>query len=156
MLARRLGPVVGLGTWNTFDTDVELADEVVEAAAHAGVRLFDTSPMYRGAEQSLAHALDGIREDVVVATKIWAKSADEGREQFQRQLEWYEGSIDIEQVHNLSAWREQLDWLEAERESGRVGRIGVTHWQAGAFGELAEAERDSRGEGGPLPSHPPQ
>ena len=121
MLERRLGPVVGLGTWTTFESDEQLADDVVSAAAEAGVRLFDTSPMYRGAEQALAAALDGIRDDVTVATKIWADTADEGREQFQRQLEWFEGRIDVEQVHNLSAWREQLGWLETERESGRVG-----------------------------------
>jgi diketogulonate reductase-like aldo/keto reductase len=154
MEQRRLGPVVGLGTWNTFETDVERAEQVVEAAAGAGVRLFDTSPMYRGAEQTLADALDGIREDVTVATKIWAQSVDEGREQFQRQLEWYEGSIEIEQVHNLVAWREHLDWLAAEREAGRVGRIGVTHYQAGAFAELAEAMRDPRVECVQLPYNP--
>ncbi len=96
MEERRLGPVVGLGTWNTFETDEELADEVVGAAADAGVRLFDTSPMYRGAEHALAAALDGIRDGVTVATKIWAASAAEGREQFQRQMEWFEGSVDIE------------------------------------------------------------
>jgi diketogulonate reductase-like aldo/keto reductase len=137
MEERRLGPVVGLGTWNTFDTDAELAEQVVQAAVDAGVRLFDTSPMYGGAEHTLAAALDGIRDEVTVATKIWTSSLDEGREQFRRQLEWYEGRVDIEQVHNLVAWREHLDWLEAEREAGRVGRIGVTHWQASAFPELA-------------------
>ena len=142
VIERRLGPVVGLGTWNTFETDAELADEVVSAAADAGVRLFDTSPMYRGAEQALAAALDGIRDDVTVATKIWADSAAEGREQFQRQLEWYEGRIDVEQVHNLAAWREQLEWLEAEREAGRVGRIGVTHYEAVALRRARD--RDAR------------
>jgi hypothetical protein len=30
--ARRLGPVVGLGTWNTIDGDAALAHEVVGAA----------------------------------------------------------------------------------------------------------------------------
>jgi diketogulonate reductase-like aldo/keto reductase len=154
MEQRRLGPVVGLGTWNTFDTDASLADEVVEAAATAGVRLYDTSPMYRGAEQSLAAALDGIRDDVTVATKIWARSLDEGREQFQRQLGWYETRIDVEQVHNLVLWREHLDWMEAEREGGRIGRIGVTHYQASAFEELAEAMRDPRVECVQLPYNP--
>jgi diketogulonate reductase-like aldo/keto reductase len=154
MEQRRLGPVVGLGTWQTFDNHHDRVEGVVEAAVDAGVRLFDTSPMYRGVEQSLAHALDGIRDDVTVATKIWADSADEGREQFQRQLEWYGGSIEVEQVHNLRAWREQLDWLEAEREAGRVGRIGVTHYQASAFAELAEAMRDPRVECVQLPYNP--
>jgi len=33
---RRLGPVVGLGTWNTFEQDADLAGEVVGAAFAAG------------------------------------------------------------------------------------------------------------------------
>jgi len=32
MEERRLGPVVGLGTWSTFDHDASLAREVVDAA----------------------------------------------------------------------------------------------------------------------------
>jgi diketogulonate reductase-like aldo/keto reductase len=151
---RRLGPVVGLGTWNTFEADERLAADVVEAAAGAGVRFFDTSPMYRGAEQSLASALGDRRGELTVATKIWAQSVDEGREQYRRQLEWYGGRVDVEQVHNLVAWREQLDWLEREREAGRVGLIGVTHYQASAFDELAGAMRDPRVDCVQLPYNP--
>jgi diketogulonate reductase-like aldo/keto reductase len=81
---------------------------------------------------------------VVVATKIWAHSVEEGRQQFQHQLEWYGGHVEVEQVHNLVLWREHLDWLEAERDGGRVGRVGVTHYQASAFAELAEALRTRR------------
>ena len=72
MEERRLGPVVGLGTWNTFGGDEELAGDVVGTALAAGNRLIDTSPMYGNAERSLAAALRGRREDVTVATKIWA------------------------------------------------------------------------------------
>ena len=36
MEERRLGPVVGLGTWNTFAGDGELARVVVSAALDAG------------------------------------------------------------------------------------------------------------------------
>jgi diketogulonate reductase-like aldo/keto reductase len=154
MEERRLGPVVGLGTWNTFDADERLAAEIVDAAADAGVRLFDTSPMYHGAEQSLAVALDGRRPDATVATKIWARSLEEGREQYRRQIDWYGGRVEIEQVHNLVSWREHLDWLERERDEGRVGRIGVTHYQAAAFAELAEAMRDPRVDCVQLPYNP--
>ena len=62
----------------------------------------------------------------------------EGRAQFARQLGWF-GRVEIEQVHNLVSWREHLPWLEEERDAGRVGRIGVTHYSPSAFAELEEA-----------------
>jgi aryl-alcohol dehydrogenase-like predicted oxidoreductase len=69
---RRLGPVVGLGTWNTFGGDEANARTVVDAALDAGCRVFDSSPMYGGAERSLGAALSSRRDEVDVATKIWA------------------------------------------------------------------------------------
>jgi aryl-alcohol dehydrogenase-like predicted oxidoreductase len=86
MEERRLGPVVGLGTSNTFDADRELARVVVAAALDAGYRLFDTSPMYGGAEESLGFALTDRRAEATLATKIWAGSVGEGQEQFADQL----------------------------------------------------------------------
>lgn len=144
MEERRLGPVIGLGTWRTFDDDAELAEDVVSAAFDAGVRLFDTSPMYGGAERSLGSALAPRCGDVRIATKIWADSVPEGRSQFARQLEWYGGRVDIEQVHNLAAWEDHLDWLEEERAAGRIGLLGVTHYAPSAFGRLAQAMRSGR------------
>jgi diketogulonate reductase-like aldo/keto reductase len=150
MEERRLGPVVGLGTWNTFGGDLPLAREVVDAALDAGVEVFDSSPMYRGAEASLGTALAGRG---TVATKIWAQSVEEGREQYRRQREWF-GRVEIEQIHNLVAWRKQLEWLEEEREAGRVGRLGVTHYAEGAFDRLAGALRTGRFDVVQLPYNP--
>jgi diketogulonate reductase-like aldo/keto reductase len=141
MIERRLGPVVGLGTWSTFGGDAELAGRVVAASLDAGVRLFDSSPMYGGAERALGAALTAQREQATVATKIWAHTVEEGREQLDDQLEWYGGRVDVEQIHNLVAWREQLAWLERDE---RIGRLGVTHYQASAFGELADALRTGK------------
>jgi diketogulonate reductase-like aldo/keto reductase len=138
MEERRLGPVVGLGTWSTFDGDAGLAGDVVGAALEAGTRLFDSSPMYGGAEASLSAALEGRREGTVVATKVWTASVDEGRRHYERQRGWF-GRVEIEQVHNLVAWREHLGWLEAERDEGRIDRIGVTHYAPSAFDELERA-----------------
>src|SRR4051794_31404033 len=137
MEERRLGPVIGLGTWKTFDDDVDRASEVVTVSLDAGARLVDTSPMYGAAEASLGAALDGRRDRVDIATKIWADSVSEGRAQYAAQLDWFGGRIEVEQVHNLVAWREHADWLEEERDAGRVGRLGVTHYASSAFGALA-------------------
>jgi diketogulonate reductase-like aldo/keto reductase len=140
VLSRRLGPVVGLGTWSTFDGDAALATRVLEAAFDAGTRLVDSSPMYGGAERALSAALEGRREDAIVATKIWARSVEEGQRQFADQVKWY-GTIDVEQIHNLVLWREQLAWLEGEE---RIGKLGVTHYESSAFGELAGALRTEK------------
>ena len=153
MEERRLGPVVGLGTWNTFGGDATTARAVVDGALEAGCRLFDSSPMYRGAEPSLGAALASRREETTVATKIWADNVDEGREQYARQLEWF-GRVEVEQIHNLVSWERHLPWLERERDEGRIDLLGVTHYSPGAFGELVRALRTQRFEVVQIPLNP--
>jgi len=153
MEERRLGPVVGLGTWNTFGQNVELAREVVGTALDAGSRVFDSSPMYGGAELSLSVALEERREQAVIATKIWARSVDAARAQYTRQLGWFR-RVEIEQIHNLLAWHEHVEWLERERDAGRIDRLGITHYSAVAFGELASALRTKRFDTLQLPLNP--
>jgi diketogulonate reductase-like aldo/keto reductase len=153
METRRLGPVVGLGTWNTFGGDERLASEVVGAAFEAGTRVVDSSPMYGGAEASLASALIERSEEAVVATKIWSGSVEAGQEHFRRQLGWF-GKVDLEQVHNLVSWREHLPWLEDERAAGQIGRLGVTHYDASAFDELESALRTGRFQALQVPLNP--
>jgi hypothetical protein len=68
MEIRRLGeaalqvPVVGMGTWRTFDVRGEPGEanarSVVDTALAHGSRFFDTSPMYGQAERVLARALE--------------------------------------------------------------------------------------------------
>lgn len=141
-------PVVGLGTWRTFDVRGPAAEQnahaVVARAMAAGARLFDSSPMYGEAERVLADGLGTHRAEALVATKVWASSAAEGRRQIGRPIRLFGGSIDIYQVHNLASWREQLPLLEAERERDRVRVIGATHYSASAFGELATVMKTGR------------
>ncbi len=153
MEMRRLGPVVGLGTWNTFGDDPEAARAVVGAALGAGCRLVETAPAYGGAEEALAVALERRRERALVATKIGARSVDDGREQYRRQLALY-GRVEVEQIHNLVAWEEHLVWLERERDAGRVERLGVTHYSPSSFGDLARALRTRRFDTVQLPLNP--
>ena len=150
---RRLGPVVGLGTWNTFGGDDELARDVVAAALANGTRLVDSSPMYGRAERSLARALGDRRDPAVVATKVWAPTVEQGRAQLADQLGWF-GRVDVEQVHNLVSWREHLPWLQEERDAGRIGRLGVTHYSPSAFEELAVAMQTGLFEAVQLPYNP--
>jgi len=153
MEERRLGPVVGLGTWNTFGGDVSVAADVLDAVLDAGIGLVDTSPMYGGAEAALGAVLAGRRDSVRIATKIWARTVEEGRSQYEAQRRWF-GRVEIEQVHNLVSWRDHLPWLEHERGEGRVDLLGVTHYQASAFEEVARALRTGKFDAVQLPYNP--
>jgi len=65
-------PVVGMGTWHTFDVTGEEANQrkrVTDAAFKAGATFFDSSPMYGEAERVLGRTLRGRRDDAIVATK---------------------------------------------------------------------------------------
>lgn len=150
---RRLGPVVGLGTYGTFLDDESLAGAVVSAALGAGTVVFDSSPMYGAAERSLGSALRARRGEGTVATKIWTESIAAGRAQYAAQLQFF-SRVEIEQIHNLVAWRAHLPWLEEEREAGRIDRIGVTHWDAGRFDELEQALRTGRFDTVQIPLNP--
>jgi aryl-alcohol dehydrogenase-like predicted oxidoreductase len=152
-------PVVGLGTWQVLDVGPagqEQAGAVVEAALAGGMRLFDSSPMYGRAEAVLGRALAGRRNEAIVATKIWTPSSGEARRQLEAQLAFYRGTVEVEQIHNLVAWREHLPWLEAERDAGRIGLIGATHYQSSALGELARVMRTGRIQAIQIPYNPRQ
>jgi aryl-alcohol dehydrogenase-like predicted oxidoreductase len=150
-------PVVGLGTWQTFDVPRQHEDgarEVVDAAWEAGTRFFDSSPMYGQAEAVLGRALGSRRPDGLVATKIWTSSPAEARSQFADQLEFFGGRVDLEQVHNLVRWRAQLEWMEDERAAGRIGFLGATHYAASAFDELEQVMRTGRVDAIQVPYNP--
>jgi aryl-alcohol dehydrogenase-like predicted oxidoreductase len=151
-------PVVGMGTWQTFDVRGAAAErarrEVVDAALAAGVRFFDSSPMYGEAERVLGLAVAGRREQAIVATKVWTSSLQDGREQVRRALDFFGGYVDLYQVHNLVAWPEQLALLEEVRAAGKVRAIGATHYSPSAFAELGRVMRTGRLEAIQVPYNP--
>jgi aryl-alcohol dehydrogenase-like predicted oxidoreductase len=154
-------PVVGLGTWSVFDLperEEATALSVVRTVFDGGARLVDSSPMYGRAEGVLGRAMRtaGVRDDALVATKIWTTSPEEGRAQLRAQLGFFGGRVDVEQVHNLVAWREHLGWLEGEREAGRIGALGVTHYSEASFDELVTVMRTGRIQCVQIPYNPLQ
>jgi diketogulonate reductase-like aldo/keto reductase len=137
-------PVVGLGTWRTFDVGGAAAEraplrEVMQSFVALGGRVVDSSPMYGAAESvvgDLASEL-GVGDKLFLATKVWTSGRDAGVAQMEtsgRRLRTRR--LDLVQVHNLLDWRTHVATLRAFKAAGRVRYVGVTHYTAGAYDEL--------------------
>jgi aryl-alcohol dehydrogenase-like predicted oxidoreductase len=136
-----------MGTWRTYDVHGAAAlarQAVTDAALRAGATFFDSSPMYGEAERVLGATLGSRRQEALVATKVWTASDEEAERQIERSLAYFGGRVDVFQVHNLVAWPARLAQLERLAARGVVGVVGVTHYSAGAFGELERVMRDRR------------
>ncbi|HJT57639.1 MAG TPA: aldo/keto reductase [Ktedonobacteraceae bacterium] len=141
-------PVVGMGTWRTFDVRGAAAESnarsIGDTALSAGANFFDSSPMYGEAERVLGNALQGRRDQAIVATKVWAQAASEGQRQIRYALKVFGNSVDLYQVHNLVNWREYLTILERLPDTGQIKAIGATHYSSSSFPELRQVMQTGR------------
>jgi len=136
-------PVVGLGTWQTFDVSPSAQAplrEVLREFARLGGSVIDSSPMYGNSESvlgALAAEL-GIRSQLFLATKVWTRGREAGIQQMEESLRRLRVQrIDLMQVHNLVDWRTHLVTLRRWKDQNRIRYIGVTHYTASAYDELS-------------------
>ena len=142
-------PVVGLGTWQTFDVGNDAAAlaqrrEVLTRLFDAGGKVVDSSPMYGRAEAVVGELLAGMgrRRDAFIATKVWTTGRDAGVRQMQSSAAKLKApAIDLMQVHNLVDVWTHLETLKKWKQEGRVRYLGITHYTAGAFAELEAVMR---------------
>src|SRR5262245_5426495 len=145
-------PVVGFGTWQTFDIGTGRAEraqrrQVLETLFAAGGRIIDSSPMYGRAEAVVGDLLAemGARDKAFLATKVWTTGERAGLAQMQASAAKLRAQvIDLMQIHNLVDWRTQLRSLRAGKEAGRFRYIGITHYTAAALDDLAAIVRAER------------
>src|SRR5436305_15272279 len=99
-------PVIGLGTWQTFDVAGAARATlvpVVERFAAGGGRVIDTSPMYGRAEETVGELKP---PNAFLATKVWTQGREHGIEQMERSMRLMRAAtLDLIQVHNLVDWR---------------------------------------------------
>jgi len=138
-------PVIGLGTWQTFDVDRTAAEreplrQVLGDFIKLGGSVVDSSPMYGRSESvvgDLAAELNAHKK-LFLATKVWTSGREEGIRQMEQSLSRLRTSrIDLMQVHNLVDWRTHLTTLRRWKEQGKVRYIGVTHYTESAYDDLA-------------------
>jgi len=145
-------PAVGLGTYEVFDVPntqdalVPLVEVIAELAAH-GRCVVDSSPVYGRAETTTGLVADRARvaDRLFYATKIWTRGKAEGLAEMSRSFQRLRiDTLDLLQIHNLLDWRTQVASLEAWKAAGRIRYLGITHYHAGAYRELAEVMNTRR------------
>jgi aryl-alcohol dehydrogenase-like predicted oxidoreductase len=140
-------PVIGMGTWQTYDVAGIAADQrqaVTDAAFEAGARFFDSSPMYGQAEHVLGDTLKRRRNQAIVATKVWADDDAEAGRQIEASLRFFGGWVDVYQVHNLVAASRRIAELAELQGRGTVKIIGLTHYASSAFPAMRRLMADPR------------
>ncbi len=129
-------PLVGLGSWATFNVgeDVAARDacaEVMRAFFAEGGRLIDSSPMYGSSQEVIGYGLAKLAypnpKPLFSADKVWTSSGSKGPEQIREsEKRWGVARFDLLQVHNLMAWEEHLETLFAMKAAGKLGYVGIT------------------------------
>ena len=145
-------PVIGLGTWQAFDVDLTAdnrrqLEEVLSLFVKFGGRVIDSSPMYGRAEAVMGDltATLGIRDKLFLATKVWTHGKESGIKSMERSMALLRTKrIDLMQVHNLVDVHTHLATLREWKEQGRIRYVGITHYEAGAFGEMEKLMRSEK------------
>jgi diketogulonate reductase-like aldo/keto reductase len=145
-------PVIGLGTWQTFDVDAERAGldqrkEVLRILLEAGGKVIDSSPMYGRAEAVVGTLLSEMKghAPTFLATKVWTSGEAAGVAQMKASAAKMQAPvIDLMQIHNLLDWRTHLRTLRAWKEQEKFRYIGITHYTDAALEDLAAVIRAER------------
>ena len=138
-------PVIGIGTWQTFDvgrgtTERAPLEAVLSAFIELGGRVLDSSPMYGASEEVAGDLIAklGERSKLFIATKVWTSGKARGIAQMEDSMRKLRAvPIDLMQVHNLVDAGTHLATLADWKRAGRVRHVGVTHYTAGSHDDVA-------------------
>lgn len=145
-------PVIGCGTWQTFDVGTASEEraplaEVLRILFEAGGSVIDSSPMYGRSEAVAGDLLAQLKahDKAFVATKVWTQGREAGIVQMQRSMQLLrDDRIELMQIHNLLDWRAHLPTLRAWKKEGRIRYLGLTHYTASAYDELESIMRSEK------------
>lgn len=139
-------PVVGLGTWQTFDvgsseSERKTLKEVLTLMKEKGGKVIDSSPMYGSSEKVVGDltAEPGIQDYFFYATKVWTSGKEQGINQMNESFrKMKRDKMDLMQIHNLVDWKTHLKTLRDWKEQGKIRYLGITHYTESAYDNLEE------------------
>lgn len=110
---------------------MEDAAVILQRAYEAGINFYDTARGYTDSESKIGNALCDVRENIIIATKTHAKSAQEMEEHIQLSLfNLKTDYIDIYQFHNPSqvpmADSEMYQKMLEFKQKGWIRHISIT------------------------------
>ncbi|NNK88952.1 MAG: aldo/keto reductase [Flavobacteriaceae bacterium] len=129
-------PVVGLGTWQTFDvgSDAEMRKQLTDVLLEMkrlGGAMIDSSPMYGRSEGVVGELTEkaGIKEAFFYATKVWIEGEEAGiRQMNESMFRMGKIPIDLMQIHNLVDWKTHVKTLRAWKSEEKIRYWGFTHY----------------------------
>lgn len=139
-------PVVGLGTWQTFDVGNNENDRValkavLKTLVEKGGSVVDSSPMYGSSEKVVGDLSTELHlnQKLFIATKVWTNGERAGIQQMNNSMTLLKRSkIDLMQIHNLMDWKTHIKTLRDWKEQGKIRYIGITHYTESAFTSIEE------------------
>ena len=134
-------PVIGVGTWQTFDVGAGAAERAPlrEVLKLLNANLIDSSPMYGAAESVVGDLVAelGLRDKLFLATKVWTSGREEGLRQMETSFRRLRAErIDLMQVHNLVDVETHTKTLLEMKAQGKVKYVGITHYTSSAYAEV--------------------
>jgi diketogulonate reductase-like aldo/keto reductase len=142
-------PVIGLGTWQTFDIDPgstgrKQLDDVMSLFVKLGGRVVDSSPMYGRAEEVVGEIAGAsrLRDSLFLATKVWTTGKQAGIESMERSLARFRTKrIDLMQVHNLVDVETQLANIRQMKDAGQIRYVGISHYNSSGHRDVEKILR---------------
>jgi diketogulonate reductase-like aldo/keto reductase len=142
-------PVMGLGSWITFNVGQDAAGlaastAVIRAFLAGGGRMIDSSPMYGSAQDTIGHALKalGRPKSLWSADKVWDGDLARGTAQMATSRQrWGLDRFDLMQVHNLLGWEAHLPRLFEMKAAGRLRYVGISTSEGRRHAELEQIMR---------------
>ena len=142
-------PVIGMGSWQTFDVrddDRALATRlrIMQTFFDMGGILIDSSPMYGASESVIGHCLEKLayKPALFSATKVWKQGRGEGiRQMTSSRRKWGVDMFDLMQIHNMLDWENHIETLKDWKAGNRIRYIGITTSHGRRHEPLQEALR---------------
>jgi diketogulonate reductase-like aldo/keto reductase len=145
-------PVIGLGTWQTFDVrntsdERKQLTQVLLEMKRLGGSVIDSSPMYGNSEKVVGDLTQEVnfKNDLFYATKVWTSGKEAGINQMETSFRLMQRKkMDLMQIHNLVDWKTHVKTLRDWKEMGKIKYWGITHYTDSSHSQLEKVIKSEK------------